>query len=306
MRNYTYMFIIIIILISASLVQASSTFTLIYVVQDGDTLSEIAENYGIKTRDLMEVNNLNKNSLIKLGQDLIIPVRRIKEEQNQPEWNYQFENYTKSPLTELKLQASSNFAIRVNPGNKLPEVNIPANKIIKYHVGRGDTLYDLSRSFNTSIGIIMALNTMDNSIIRVGDIIKLPINNLTPRQALSRTVKSSDIELLARAIYGEARGEPFIGQVAVGAVIINRVLSSYFPNTFQRVIYQKNQFSAVSDGQINLKPNQTAYNAAREALKGTDPTIGAMYYYNPKIAKHQWWFETRRMLVTIGDHVFTK
>lgn len=188
----------------------------------------------------------------------------------------------------------------------MPEVNIPRDKIIKYHVGVGDTLFDLAKSFNTSIGVIMALNKMDDSIIRVGETIKLPINNLTPRQALAKMITEEDLELLARAIHGEARGEPFIGQVAVGAVIINRVLSSYFPDTFREVIFQDNQFSAVSDGQFYLPPNKTAYRAAREALSGTDPTMGAMYYYNPKTAKNKWWFASRRLLVTIGDHVFAK
>jgi N-acetylmuramoyl-L-alanine amidase len=152
----------------------------------------------------------------------------------------------------------------------------------------------------------MALNNMDKSIIRVGEKIKLPIDKLSPEQVIAKTIKPRDVELLARAIFGESRGEPFIGQVAVGSVVINRVLSDYFPDTFYDVIYQSGQFSAVSDGQINLSPNQTAFRAAREAIGGKDPTMGALYYYNPKIAANKWWFSTRKLLVTIGDHVFAK
>ncbi|MFW6029526.1 MAG: cell wall hydrolase, partial [Halanaerobiales bacterium] len=149
-------------------------------------------------------------------------------------------------------------------------------------------------------------NNMENSIIRRGQRIRLPINNLTQRQVLAMQVSNEDIELLARVIHGEARGEPFIGQVAVGAVVINRVLSSQFPNTFREVIYQNKQFSAVADGQINLSPTNTSYRAAREAINGSDPSMGSLYYYNPEFAKYQWWFETRRRTVTIGAHVFTE
>ena len=115
--------------------------------------------------------------------------------------------------------------------------------------------------------------------------------------------ESSDLYLLARCIYGEARGEVYTGQVAVGAVVLNRVRSPQFPNTISGVIYQKHAFTAVSDGQINLTPNQTAINAARDALSGWDPTYGSLYYYNPATATSSWIF-TRQTVTTIGRHVF--
>ena len=95
----------------------------------------------------------------------------------------------------------------------------------------------------------------------------------------SNSTSSSDLNLLARTVYSEARGEPYAGQVAVAAVVLNRVKSSSFPNTIAGVIYQKGAFTAVSDGQINLTPNQTAYNAARDALNGWDPSYGSIYYF---------------------------
>ena len=113
----------------------------------------------------------------------------------------------------------------------------------------------------------------------------------------------NDLNLLAKLIYGEARGESYTGQVAVGAVVLNRVKSSSFPNTISGVIYQKNAFTAVSDGQINLAPDQTAKKAAKDALNGWDPTNGALYYYNPSIATSSWIF-SRKTLTTIGNHVF--
>ena len=109
--------------------------------------------------------------------------------------------------------------------------------------------------------------------------------------------------MLAKCIYAEARGESYTGQVAVGAVILNRVASSAFPNTIAGVIYQKGAFTAVSDGQINLEPNKTAMNAASDALNGWDPTYGCLYYYNPAVATSSWIFG-RKTVTTIGKHVF--
>jgi len=113
----------------------------------------------------------------------------------------------------------------------------------------------------------------------------------------------SDVELLARLIHGEARGEPYVGMVAVGAVVLNRVKSSRFPNTIAGVIYQAGAFDAVSDGQINLTPNEQSRRAARDALNGWDPTGGCLYYYNPSTAKSAWIW-TREVRLTIGDHSF--
>ncbi len=122
---------------------------------------------------------------------------------------------------------------------------------------------------------------------------------------LSNQAANRDLELLARCIYGEARGEPYEGQVAVAAVVLNRVRDSRFPNSVAGVIYQPGAFDAVSDGQINLTPNQTAYNAARDALNGWDPTYGCVYYYNPATATSKWIW-SRTIVVKIGNHNFAK
>lgn len=114
---------------------------------------------------------------------------------------------------------------------------------------------------------------------------------------------SSDVYLLAKTIYAEGRGEPYTGQVAIGAVIMNRIRSADFPNTVSGVVYQKHAFTAVSDGQINLTPNETAMNAARDAINGWDPTGGALYYYNPAVATSSWIFD-RQTITVIGKHVF--
>ncbi|MDD4815618.1 MAG: spore cortex-lytic enzyme [Clostridia bacterium] len=114
---------------------------------------------------------------------------------------------------------------------------------------------------------------------------------------------SSDLYLLAKAVYAEARGEPYVGQVAVAAVILNRVESPDFPNTISGVVYQPWAFTAVYDGQISLEPNNTAYQAAQDALNGWDPTYGCLYYYNPITATSKWVFQ-RQTVVEIGEHVF--
>ena len=114
------------------------------------------------------------------------------------------------------------------------------------------------------------------------------------------------VELLARLINGEARGEPYEGQVAVGAVILNRVKSPKFPNTIAGVIYQDSQFSCVKDGQFDvpIDPNSTVYKAAEEAMSGADPTNGALYFYNPEKTKNKWLFSLKTS-TTIGKHRFS-
>lgn len=117
----------------------------------------------------------------------------------------------------------------------------------------------------------------------------------------------SDVQLLARAINGEARGEPYEGQVAVGAVILNRVKSASFPNSIAGVIYQPGAFTAVSDGQINvpIDPNSSVVKAAQDALNGWDPTYGCLYYWNPATATSRWIW-SKPVVLTIGKHDFAK
>ena len=116
---------------------------------------------------------------------------------------------------------------------------------------------------------------------------------------------SGDLYLMARCIYGEARGEPYKGKVAVGAVILNRVASADFPNTVAGVIYQPGAFSVVNDGQINLTPNQECINAAMDAMNGYDPTGGCVFYYNPDKTDNKF-MHSLETVVTIGAHRFAK
>lgn len=117
--------------------------------------------------------------------------------------------------------------------------------------------------------------------------------------------RSNDVNLLAQAVHGEARGEPYIGQVAVAAVILNRVDSPQFPNSIAGVIYQPGAFTAVADGQIYLSPGDSALKAARDALNGWDPSGGALYYYNPAKTTNKWIW-SRPIIKVIGAHYFCK
>ncbi len=129
--------------------------------------------------------------------------------------------------------------------------------------------------------------------------------NLKSTVSASTKPASGDVYLLAQCIYSESRGEPYKGQVAVGAVVLNRVKSSSFPNSVSGVIFQRGAFSAVDDGQINLTPNDSALKAAKDAMNGWDPTGGCLYYYNPDKTSNRW-IRSRPVVLRIGRHVFCK
>jgi len=223
-----------VLLLFSTAIYASPSLSLIYVIQQGDTLSEIAADYGIGLERLKAENKIINEASIKMGDELVIPQPKTAVKDSNQQDRKIFSNF-KSEKETVSFSINTHYAARINPGHQAPNIDkIPKNKIIDYYVGPGDTLY----------------------------------------------------------------------QVAVAAVIINRVLSRKFPNTFAQVIYQGGQFSAVSDGQINLTPNQTAYRAARDALNGSDPTNGALYFYNPKTATRVSFFRGRRVITKIGDHVF--
>ncbi|NGP43977.1 hypothetical protein G4V62_03055 [Bacillaceae bacterium SIJ1] len=131
------------------------------------------------------------------------------------------------------------------------------------------------------------------------------LTNDTLQKLYSQTITKKEIRSMAKAVHGEARGESMRGQVAVAAVILNRLESQEFPNTVSGVIYQENAFTAIQDGQYALEPNDQAYEAVYYALQGWDPTGQALYYYNPNTATSQWIF-TRATITQIGGHVFAQ
>lgn len=131
----------------------------------------------------------------------------------------------------------------------------------------------------------------------------LGLSSLTTSSSSNTSYNESDVYLLAKCIYAEARGEPYTGKVAVGAVVLNRVKSPDFPNSIAGVIYQPWAFTAVNDGQINLEPDESAKRAAKDAMSGWDPTNGCIYYYNPAKTTNKWIW-SREVRVVIGSHRF--
>ncbi len=139
---------------------------------------------------------------------------------------------------------------------------------------------------------------------RTRDALGMPARTTAPTEPASRGVsRSDDVNLLARTIFAEAKGEPYEGKVAVGAVILNRVRNPAFPNTMAGVVYQPCAFEPVKNGAINQAPDDEAFRAARDALNGWDPTSGALYFWNPATATSRWIW-TRTITLRIGKHVF--
>lgn len=182
---------------------------------------------------------------------------------------------------------------------------------LSYTVKKGDTLYDIAGEHRVELSELMKVNSLTGSLIWPGDILNLPEEKPTSvslsRGSIPSDISEGELILLARLIYAEARGESFLGQVAVGAVIMNRLASPHFPKTISKIIYQRSnqvyQFSPVADGSINLEPDEKAVQAALQALHGHDPTEGALFFYNPDLSRDRW-ILTLPVITRIGNHVF--
>lgn len=178
----------------------------------------------------------------------------------------------------------------------------------KYTVRQGDSIFLISQRFGINQQDIINYNGLKGTIIYPGQVLVVSVPSTASRSSVSGRDRYSNLSdqdkiHLAQAVYGEARGESFEGQVAVAAVIINRLNNPDFPNTIGGVIFQPWAFTAVNDGQFNLKPDATALRAVEEALQGRDPSGGALYYWNPDKATSSWIW-SRPIINRIGNHVF--
>lgn len=195
--------------------------------------------------------------------------------------------------------------IKSNNGLKR-DIIVPGQKLKidnkTYTVKKGDTLTTIAKKIGTTVSALKTANGLKGDAIYPGQSLREPIVSV-PSRAQIYSVSNDDLYWLARAVYGEARGESYQGQVAVAAVILNRVESGEFPNTIKDVIFEPLAFTCVADKQIYMEPNAAAIKAAREALAGTDPSGGALYYWNPVKATSKWVW-SRPIIKRIGNHVF--
>ncbi len=204
--------------------------------------------------------------------------------------------------TETKQAPTQEVLSKV--GSRGDEVRKIQNKLksLGYFTGTVDGIYGVKtqsavKRFQKSVGI-----TADGV---AGPKTLLYLGLGSSSNSSSGGFSSSDVYLLAKVIAAEARGESYTGQVAVGAVVLNRVDSSSFPDTVSGVIYQAGAFSAVRDSNWSVAPDATSRKAAQDAINGWDPSGGALYYYNPAKTSNKW-IRTRPVITTIGRHVFCR
>lgn len=269
----------------------------VYQVKKGDSLWKISQNYKVNVEEIKKINGLTGN-LLHIGQSLKLP--------------------------------------------------IPSASDNRYVVRKGDSLWKLAKNNNTSVSDIKNANNMQTDTLQIGQVLVIPASTLAsassnknmvtmtstgPLDTRDSTTKKSDVrissrdqtrsdqseknkityskqeyEWLARIIEAEAEDEPYLGKVAVGSVVINRIQNDWFPDSIGGVIFQKSnkvyQFSPVGNGRFNrVKPSKDSYKAATDALNGVDPTDGALYFYNPKLTSDKW-IRTRSVVKEIGQHTF--
>lgn len=189
------------------------------------------------------------------------------------------------------------------PSEPIGQTAAQRQPVTVYQVEPGDSLYWIATTYGMSVQELKTLNQLDSDQVRVGQRLVVPLDGIKYYSAGVK-LSAQEVEWLAQMIHAEARGEPYIGQVAVGAVIINRLLSSQFPNTLRGVLFQRNAFQPIQNGSFYMAANESARQAALEALNGHDPTGGALFFFNPRQSSDRF-MHSRTATITIGSHRFT-
>lgn len=296
---------------------AVSTVTLgqIYYVQPGDSLYSIAARYGTSISQLQNANNLGSASIYP-GQVLQIQSGATGSAASGGA------SYTVKPGDSLYLiakklgvtvdslkQANRLNTDSLNVGQVLVVSGAAANgSVSTYQVQNGDTLYLIAKKMGLSVDSLIQTNGLgNNSNIYPGQVLKLPQKASGSSYGNNYALSQSDLDLLARLVTAESDGEPFSGQVAVAATILNRLKDPRYPKTIPGIIYMidngRYQYSPVLDGRIDNPASSSAYQAAQQALSGWDPSKGANGFYNPVKTVNQW-VRSQTVTAVIGNHVF--
>ncbi|MFW5999642.1 MAG: LysM peptidoglycan-binding domain-containing protein [Halanaerobiaceae bacterium] len=288
------------------------TGKLIYYVEAGDTLYEISSRFDVSISRLRKENNLG-NSYLMPGQMLNIPANveetRIVYFVKPGDYLQRIAERFDTEIEAIReINELNSGYLSIGQKLLLPEPDYEEkeyNLELEYRVEAGDSLTAIARKYDVSTWELRQHNNIKS--VRSGQMINIPLsvpeNEMNRQHVGDYNPGKEEMDLLSRAVYSEARGESFEGQVAVAGVVLNRIFSSYFPDTARGVIFQPWQFEAVHDGQFWLKPNQQSRLAVEAALEGWDPSQGALYYYNPDTAQSDWVFY-REVIVEIGDHYF--
>ena len=291
---------------------SGETIAQTYRVQPGDSLFLIARNFGTSINALKSANGLSTN-LIYPGQTLTIPGGSASSYTVQPgDSLFLIAKRYNLSLDELR-QANNIWHDTIWPGQTIyiPRAASPGGGNTYYTVCPNDTLYLLARRYGTTVQGIKNLNNLRSDTIYPGQQLRIPSGGTNPGgNTGSGNFSAADLELLARLVRAEAEGEPYEGQVAVAAAVLNRVRDPRYPSTIAGVIYQVvdgrfYQFCPVADGRINLPSTASSRRAVQDALNGWDPSGGAIGFYNPSTSANSW---VRRQQTTavIGNHIFFK
>jgi N-acetylmuramoyl-L-alanine amidase len=279
------------------------------VVQRGETLWGLAQSHHTTVDEIVKLNKVINPDHIREGESLWVSNRVVEEK---PE---KIEDIIVSDYSGVMITANEAVDNTVNPSWWLNALRRRIVQVGSISPRSSNTQPQESTILTYEIFVNQVtpdppvINTLPDEIDVVQKRTVLKTTSLGAEsqilsRSLGRLVSKEEVELLTRVIHGEARGENFEGQVAVGAVVLNRLKDPRFPKTIRAVVYQSGAFTAVDDKQIHLDPNDQSYKAAEAALSGLDPTNGALFYFNPRLATDRW-IKSRPVIKRIGNHTFS-
>src|SRR5690606_18795454 len=302
---------------------STPTQTTTYRVVSSDTLYGIASRHGTTVDAIKSANNLSSN-LLQIGQTLTIS-SGDETTAPAPTQNKTTTHYVVSGDTLYSIAKNHNTTVDaiknanglssniLNIGQKLtiptsgtatPAPTTESSNQTTYRVVSGDTLYSIATRYGTSVNALKQTNNLTSNVLTIGQNLTIPATGTSS----SAVINQEDVEWLAKMIWSEGRGEPLEGQIAVGAVIMNRVKSPLFPNTVKEVIFEKSygyyQFTPAQNGAIHeADPGPQQMEAAKRAMNGEDPTNGALFFYNPDKTSSTY-LRSLEVSTKIGNHVF--